>query len=84
MFFVYLLQSKKDLSFYIGYTHDLKQRIKDHNAGKTKSIKYKIPFKLIYFEAYCNKTVARKREIELKTNSYSKEILLKRLGFWKI
>ena len=28
--------------------------------------------------------LARKREIELKTNSYSKEILLKRLGFWKI
>ena len=64
---------------YIGYTGDLRQRIKDHNQGKTKSIKHRIPFKLIYYEAYKNKTDARKREIELKKNNYQKEQLIKRI-----
>jgi len=79
MHYVYLLRSLKDESFYIGYTKDLRKRIKEHNQGKTKSIKCKIPLELIYYEAYKNKTDARKRELELKKKGYSKEQLLKRL-----
>ena len=79
MWFVYLIQSKQDSSVYIGYTEHLKQRINEHNQGKTKSIKHKTPFKLIYFETYCNKRLARKREIELKKNSFKKKELLTRL-----
>ncbi len=78
MFYVYLIQSKIDHSYYIGYTSDLKKRLTEHNQDKTKSIKHKIPYILIYYEAYNNKTEARKREIELKKKSYKKEILLKR------
>ncbi|MDP3741280.1 MAG: GIY-YIG nuclease family protein, partial [bacterium] len=32
MYYVYILQSEKDKSFYTGYTTDLKARLKDHNA----------------------------------------------------
>jgi putative endonuclease len=78
MWFVYLIQSSIDRTFYIGYTENLKKRIIEHNQGKTKSIKNKIPYKLIYFEAYSNKTLARKRELELKNNSYRKKELLDR------
>jgi putative endonuclease len=78
MWFVYLIQSKTDYTYYIGYTENLKKRIIEHNQGKTKSIKHKIPFRLIYFEAYYNKTLARKREIELKNNSFKKKELIER------
>ncbi|MFA6215666.1 MAG: GIY-YIG nuclease family protein [Patescibacteria group bacterium] len=76
---MYLIKSLKDGTYYIGYTSKLNQRLKEHNQGKTKSIKHKIPFKLIYFEGYPNKTAARKREIRLKKNSFEKEKLLQRL-----
>jgi putative endonuclease len=78
MWFVYLIQSKIDKTYYIGYTESLKQRLNQHNQGKTKSIKHKIPFKLVYFEAYPGKILARKRELELKNNSFRKKELLDR------
>ncbi|PIR73737.1 MAG: excinuclease ABC subunit C [Candidatus Moranbacteria bacterium CG10_big_fil_rev_8_21_14_0_10_35_21] len=80
MFYVYVLKSEVDKKLYIGYTDDLKRRISEYNQGKTKSIKHRMPFELIYYEAYKNKTDARKREIELKNNSYQKEQLLKKIG----
>lgn len=78
MYFVYLLKSKKDGSYYIGRTSNLQRRLEQHNHGKTKSIKHKLPMKLIYFEAYANKTLAYKREVELKRNSFNKKELLDR------
>ena len=77
MYYVYLLQSEKNRSTYIGYTSDLKNRLIEHNQGKTKSIKHNLPYRLIYYEAYQSKTDSRKREIELKKNSYKKEQLFK-------
>jgi len=79
MFFVYVLKSEKDDSTYIGFTQDLEKRLLEHNAGKTKSIKHKLPMKLEYYEAFHSKTIARKREIELKKNSFAKEQLYKRI-----
>ena len=79
MYYVYILKSKADKALYIGYTENLRERVEQHNKGKTKSTKHRIPFELIYYEAYKNKIDARKREIELKNNSYRKEQLLKRL-----
>lgn len=83
MFYTYITKSEKDGTTYIGFTSDLRQRIIDHNAGKTKSVKHKIPLELIYYEAYGSATPARKREIELKTNSFRKKELFERLGLVK-
>ena len=60
-------------------SEDLDKRLKEHNQGKTRSIKHKLPLELVYFEAYNDKTKARKRELELKNNSSEKEKLYKRL-----
>ncbi len=79
MYYVYLIQSKSDFSTYIGYTSELKDRLKEHNQGKVRSTKSKIPYILIYYESYINKTDARKREIQLKKNSWEKERLFKQL-----
>jgi putative endonuclease len=77
MYYVYVIQSEKDGSTYIGYTEDLVRRIKEHNQGKTKSIKHKIPYKLIHTEEFNSKTEARKRELKLKRSSFEKEKLFK-------
>jgi putative endonuclease len=77
MYYVYVIQSEKDGSTYIGYTEDLVRRIKEHNQGKTKSIKHKIPYKLLHTEEFNSKTEARKRELKLKRSSFEKEKLFK-------
>ncbi len=79
MHYVYVLQSLKDYNTYIGYTSNLRKRFKEHNLGKTKSLKHRTPFKLIYYEAFLNKTDARKREIELKRNSSKKRELFRNI-----
>ncbi len=78
MWYVYLLQSTLDRGYYIGYTQNIQQRFLEHNAGKTRSIKNRLPMVLIYFESYTEKTLAIKREHELKHNSFRKKELLDR------
>lgn len=69
MFYVYLLESIKDKSWYIGYSSDLKERFKSHNKGENIATRNKRPWKLIYYEAYINNLDAKKRERFLKSGS---------------
>lgn len=66
MFFVYLLRSKLDKSFYIGFAPDIKNRIKKHNEGLVKSTKNLRPLELVYCEIYKSKEDALIREKRLK------------------
>lgn len=77
IYYVYVLESDKNNSLYIGYTIDLKIRIKQHNKGINFSTKLYLPWRLIFFEAYLNKTDAIRRESYLKTSQGSR--LLKRM-----
>lgn len=65
--YVYVLQSKKTCRWYIGSTRDLRKRILNHNAGKSRSTKHGIPWKIIYCEIGLNKEDARAREKYLKS-----------------
>jgi putative endonuclease len=67
MYFVYAIQSAKDGRIYVGMCADISARLKEHNAGKTKSTKGFKPWKLIYKEELPNRIEARKREIYLKS-----------------
>jgi len=67
MFYIYILQSKKDKQFYVGYTDDLRNRLKLHNAGRVESTKNRLPMKLVYYEACLNQQDATHREKYLKT-----------------
>jgi putative endonuclease len=66
MFFTYIIQSKKDNSFYIGSTSNLNKRVNDHNDGFSPYTSKKMPWKLVYYEKYENKSDAIKRELFLK------------------
>ena len=82
MYYVYLLKSKmKDTkNLYIGYTSDLKERMKQHNSGVTLSTRSLLPVELIYYEAYKSKEDARTRERALKWHGRALAQLKKRLG----
>jgi putative endonuclease len=67
MYYVYVLQSKKNNSFYIGYTEDLKKRFKEHNNGENISTKPFRPYALVFYEALIHKKDAISREKYLKS-----------------
>ena len=66
---VYILFSQKDHLWYTGYTSKLKERIKDHNSGKTTSTSSRVPLILIFCEFYLFKQDALNREKYFKTSS---------------
>ena len=65
-YYVYILKSLIDGTFYIGQTNDLRNRLKRHNQGYIKSTKHKKPFDLCYFEEYNTRAKAMLREFEIK------------------
>ena len=78
MFYTYVLRSKKDKKFYVGYTKDLKLRFEEHENGRVESTSNRRPFELIYYEACLDQQDATHREKYLKTY-LGKMFLQKRL-----
>ena len=68
MYYVYILQLY-DKSYYVGYSSDLKERIKYHNFGLVPSTKNLRPVKLIYYSAFSSQKKATDFEKYLKTSS---------------
>ncbi|MCG2696359.1 MAG: GIY-YIG nuclease family protein [Candidatus Portnoybacteria bacterium] len=60
----------------MGYTTDLKRRLKEHNQGLNQSTKPYRPWILIYYEACLDEQDAKRREKYLKTTQGQR--LLKR------
>ena len=69
MYYVYVLKINGKL--YIGYTEDLRRRIKQHKS--------KGQIELIYYEAYLNKKSATNREKKLKYYGSAWRALMKRI-----
>jgi len=66
MYILYVIQSKRCLSFYIGITSNLKKRLEGHNKGLVFSTKSKKPWILVYCEGYRSREDAIERERKLK------------------
>ncbi len=81
-YFVYLivsnLKNNKKIS-YVGYTNDLKKRVRLHNTGKGAKFTRGKKWKLVYYEKYDSKSNAMKNEFKLKKNY----ILRKKLKNYK-
>jgi putative endonuclease len=73
---VYILQSLSDGSYYIGYSKDLNKRFLQHNRAKTGYSAKKIPWELVYSEAFNLKSAAIIRERFLK-NQKSRDFIRK-------
>ena len=73
MYYVYVLQEIRNHKLYIGFSSDLKTRIKAHSTKQVKSTKIG-NYHLVYYEAYLNKKDALGREKFLKGGSGRKYI----------
>ena len=68
-FCVYMLRSKSTRPVtYVGYTKDLKKRIKLHNTGKGAKFTRGRVWKIIYKEFFNSKSKAISREYYIKNN----------------
>jgi putative endonuclease len=65
-YYVYILQSELDESFYIGSTQNLDERMQRHNQGRFVYTKAKRPWKLVYFEKYPDRSSVVERENQIK------------------
>ena len=65
-FYIYILQSLKDGSYYVGSTQNLEERIERHNQGRSQYTKPRRPWKLVYSEEHTDRSNAVKRENQIK------------------
>ncbi|MDP3740841.1 MAG: GIY-YIG nuclease family protein [bacterium] len=79
MWYVYVLESKKNKRLYTGSTSDLKRRLSEHNSKKGGEYTSRAgPYKLIFYEAYIDKRDAVKAELFFKSG-YGREVLKDKL-----
>ena len=70
MRYVYLLQSEVFVGErYVGVTSDLKQRLADHNAGKSPHTSKYAPWRLETYVAFSDGKKAKTFELYLKSGS---------------
>jgi putative endonuclease len=81
MFYVYVLHSKRDAGFYIGYSADLRRRLRQHLDGAAFATSYRGPWELIYYEAYIERADAEGRERFLKSGA-GRKLLHKQMALF--
>ncbi len=70
MYYIYLIQSLSTRGErYVGMTSDLKQRLQEHNEGKSPHTSKFRPWKLITYIAFTNRIKAESFEQYLKSGS---------------
>jgi putative endonuclease len=67
MFYAYVIKSVNCDHYYKGHCENLEVRLKEHNAGKTRSIQPFIPFEILYFESFETREEAIAREKYFKS-----------------
>ena len=76
MHHVYILWSKEDKKFYIGYTADLERRLSEHYRGDVYSTSRMTEPKFIFGESFVSEKDARRREGYFKTTKGKKALRL--------
>ena len=66
MFTTYILQSETSGRFYVGHTENIESRLQRHNSGAVVSTHNKGPWKLVYQEHFQTRSLANRRELEIK------------------
>jgi len=69
VYYVYLIESLSNCRRYVGLTTDLKQRIREHNAGESTHTSSFRPWKLRTYVAFENQSKAEAFEHYLKSGS---------------
>ncbi len=69
MHYLYVLRSTSDSGLYIGYSTNLRRRLRQHAAGRSFATSHRGSWKRIYYEAYLNQADALGQEKYLKSGS---------------
>jgi putative endonuclease len=69
MYYTYILRNNVTERYYVGYTPDLKNRIRAHLQGQVKSTKSNLNYKLEWYCAFKTKGQALAFEKYLKSGS---------------
>jgi predicted GIY-YIG superfamily endonuclease len=70
VWYVYLLESEKSLGQrYVGMTSDIKQRLADHNSGRSTHTSKFTPWRLVTYVAFSDRLKAEAFERYLKSGS---------------
>ena len=80
-FYVYLICTKNNdnrLISYVGYTNNIKNRIKKHNSSKGAKFTRGKNWKLLFKKKFLTKSEAMKYEYMLKKDKMKRTILKKR------
>jgi putative endonuclease len=77
MHFVYIIQSQKDGSYYVGYTTNIDSRIAKHNQGGSIFTKTRRPYLLVYSMSFNSKSEAL--QFELKVKSWKSRVAIENL-----
>ena len=72
MYYVYILKHPTEDRIYIGFSTDLRSRIKVHKTEHSQ-------WRLAYYEAYASEADARARERRLKQYGNVQQLLKKRI-----
>jgi putative endonuclease len=70
----YILYSEKWNQYYVGSTQDLTVRLEQHNSGRNASTRGGAPWLVKYEEHFCDISLARRRELEIKKKKSRKYI----------
>lgn len=81
MYYVYVLQSELDHGLYIGFSTDLRRRLRQHEGGESQATAHRGPWQLIYYEAYRFRQDAEGREKFLKSGA-GRRYLAKQCACW--
>ncbi len=74
MFYVYILESSQNKSYYTGSCGNIQLRLNQHNRGLVRSTQRFIPWNLLYFEEHEDLKSARRRESQIKNWKKRKSI----------
>ena len=81
-FYIYILKSTKGKAVtYVGYTKNLKNRLKLHNKGKGAKFTRGKKWRLVYYKKYDSKSLAMKNEYILKKDYKLRNEIIKKK--WK-
>jgi putative endonuclease len=73
-FYVYILQSRVNDTFYKGSTNDLMRRLGEHNNGEEISTSRYLPWDLVWFTIKPTRSEAYALEKKLKNLSFQRTI----------
>jgi len=74
LYFVYILQSRINDSFYKGSTNDLRRRFQEHNNGEEISTARYLPWDLVWFTSKPTRSEAFALELKLKNLSSQRTV----------